>query len=97
MVSAPQGSYSPNLTPARRISRQPTKETTNEHSRCQSIADRCPPHADRPETQGRAGNFGRPERPARRHVCSVSEDEELSLAHLGSAFSRLPPSAGGAR
>src|SRR5437879_6438969 len=40
-----------------------TKETANERSRCQSIADRSPPHTERPETEGRAGYFGRPEHP----------------------------------
>src|SRR5438128_2231298 len=82
------------IAQAPRILRQATKETIDERSRCQSTADRPPPHTDGPAAHGRAGNFGRPEYPAGRHVCALPEDEELSLAHLGPAFSRLPSSFG---
>src|SRR5260370_18110691 len=74
------------------------KETKNASSsaRCQS-RPRSAPHAKRPEAECRAGSFWRAECPARRHVRSVSEDEELSLAHVWSAFSRLSSSARRAR
>src|ERR1700738_2103228 len=83
-----------NLMPACEFGGLAMKETTNERPRCHGVADGCPPYTDRPQTQGRAGFVGRPEHPARRHVCSVSEDEELSLARLGAAFSRLSSPAG---
>src|SRR5258705_132102 len=77
------------------ITRKETKNASSS-SRYQSGA-RSAPHPKRPEVECRAGYFGRIEYPARRHVRSVSEDEELSLAHVWSTFPRLSPFAGRAR
>src|SRR6266849_8009911 len=52
--------------------------------------------AQEPDRLGRGSNEGhlrRAERVARRRIRALHKDQQLPLAHVGAAFSRLPPAA----
>ena len=54
---------------------------------------RAAANAHRPQLERDARRFGGVEPDARRRLRALSEDQELSLAHVRSAFSRLSPAA----